>query len=95
MHECNMYQSFILCMYFAKSVYTYITYIHTYICDGQKVSNTEEEKTLLFVFLGSPKSQLATLGPEGRQKPTERKEGIITTSDSLGHIDGFANDQVE
>jgi hypothetical protein len=82
-------------MYFAKSVYTYITYIHTYICDGQKVSNTEEEKTLLFVFLGSPKSQLATLGPEGRQKPTERKEGIITTSDSLGHIDGFANDQVE
>jgi hypothetical protein len=73
----------------------YIHYIHTYICDGQKVSNTEEEKTLLFVFLGSPKSQLATLGPEGRQKPTERKEGIITTSDSLGHIDGLANDQVE
>jgi hypothetical protein len=69
--------------------------IHTYICDGQKVSNTEEEKTLPFFFLGSPKSQLATLGPEGRQKPTERKEGIATTSDSLGHIDGLANDQVE
>jgi hypothetical protein len=79
-------------MYFAKSVYTYI---HTYICDGQKVFNNEEEKTLLFFFLGSPKSQLGTLGPEGRQKPTERKEGITTTSDSLGHIDGLANDQVE